>query len=251
MGKGLNLNVSAGGIFSKFSFVLQTIGEIDPDFDEAYINNIDERSLVGDNNIFNCIFDQKIIHDSETHECFYIHNYSKFLPIEESVKIDEYKKIVRKLKFTNELKKEIEFYSNSLGIDDNFLGVHIRLCDMNIYYAGDYGILHFDDFLDAIKKNKSHNTKIFVASDNKESIIKLKNEFGDDIYFIEEFIRGETETEDTLKLQIDNFGDKKLWMEAFIEMILLSKCGTLICRTSNLNNASIVYSDSIKKIIRL
>jgi hypothetical protein len=251
MDSNFNINVQAAGIFSKFDFVLQTIDWINPDFDNVFINNIDDRSLVNERNIFNHIFDQNFTSDYPSYECHRSYSYSKFFPIENSPRMDSYKKIVKKLKFSDELKENFEFYLDLLGLDADFLGVHIRLCDMNIYHGGDYGLLYFDDFLNAIKENKGPNTKIFVASDNNESIIKLKKEFGDDLYFADQFIRGESETEDTSIIVGNNFKDKKIWIEAFLEMLLLSKCGTLICRSSSLSNTSIIYSDTIKKIIRL
>jgi hypothetical protein len=83
-------------------------------------------------------------------------------------------------------------------------------------------------------------------------LIKLQKEFGDDLVFVKDFIRGKTEIEDTYKtIFLPYLKDKKLWVEAFIEMLLLSKCGTLICRSSNVNNASIIYSNTLKKIIRI
>jgi len=225
MDSNFNINVQAAGIFSEFDFVLQTIDWINPDFDNVFINNIDDRSLVNERNIFNHIFDQNFTSDYPSYECHRSYSYSKFFPIENSPRMDSYKKIVKKLKFSDELKEKFEFYLDLLGLDA--------------------------DFLNAIKENKGPNTKIFVASDNNESIIKLKKEFGDDLYFADQFIRGESETEDTSIIVGNNFKDKKIWIEAFLEMLLLSKCGTLICRSSSLSNTSIIYSDTIKKIIRL
>ena len=122
---------------------------------------------------------------------------------------------------------------------------------MNIHHGDVYGNLVFEDFLNEIQKLKEDGKKIFVASDNNESLSKLKSLYNDDIVYVNDFLRGETETEDTLILQANHFKDVQLWEEAFIEMLLLSKCGTLICRTSNLNNVAIIYSNSLKKIIRI
>ena len=47
---------------------------------------------------------------------------------------------------------------------------------MNIVHGKDYGVLSFDNFLSEIKKHITDNTKIFVTSDNYESIDKLKKE---------------------------------------------------------------------------
>lgn len=122
---------------------------------------------------------------------------------------------------------------------------------MNIYHKNDYGNLVFEDFLNEIQKIKDEGKKIFVASDNNESLSKLKSLYNDDIVYVDGFLRGETETEDTLILQKNHFKDVRLWEEAFIEMLLLSRCGTLICRTSNVNNVAIIYSNNLKNIIRI
>ena len=122
---------------------------------------------------------------------------------------------------------------------------------MNIHHKDDYGSLVFEDFLNEIKKLKEDGKKIFVASDNNESLLKLKSLYNDDIVYVDGFLRGETENEDTLLLQTNHLKDVTFWEEAFIDMLLLSKCETLICRSSNFNNASIIYSNSLKKIIRI
>jgi len=245
------LDVSAGGVFSKFIFVIQNLKKINSDFNYVYVNNIDDRSLIGEDNVFDLILDQKKDESLPSISCEHLGNYSKLSPIELSENLQDYRKIIKKLKFNQNISNKIDYYLDKYKINEDYLGVHIRLCDMNIYHSNDYGVVYYDDFLKKIKEEKGENTKIFLSSDNKESIEKLKLEFGDDIIYVDGFIRGETESEDTTKLQLDNFKNNQLWEEAFIEMILLSKCGKLICRTSNLNNVSVIYSDTIKKIIRL
>lgn len=251
MSNNIKLNVGAGGIFSKFMFVIQNINRINPNFSSLYIKNIDDRSLTNEENIFDHIFYQNESSDQVEHICEHLGNYSKFLPIEKSPRLPNYKNIVKKLILQKDIEDKVNLLTSSLGVDQNCIGVHIRLCDMNIYHKDDYGLLTFDNFLEEIKKIKRENQKIFVASDNQESIEKLKSLYGDDIIYIEDFIRGESETENTLHLQLNNFRNPEFWKEAFIEMLLLSKCGSLICRTSNFNNASLVYSETIESVIRL
>lgn len=247
----ITIKVQAGGVFSKFMYVVQNAQIINPNFDSLYIENIDNKSLVNEKNIFNNIFDQTIEDNQVSYNCVQVHNYSKFSPIELSRNLNDYKKIVSKLHFTKNFNKKFNSYLEKLNIDENYIGVHIRLCDMNIYHRNDYGNLVFEDFLNEIQKIKDEGKKIFVASDNNESLSKLKSLYNDDIVYVDGFLRGETETEDTLILQKNHFKDERLWEEAFIEMLLLSKCGTLICRTSNVNNAAIIYSNTLKTIIRI
>lgn len=247
----ITINVAVGGVFSKFMYVIQNAQIINPDFESLYIQNIDGRSLVNEENIFNNIFDQKIEDNQVSHNCVAVNSYSKFSPIELSRNLNDYKKIVSKLRFTENFNKKFNSYLEKLNIDENYIGVHIRLCDMNIHHGDAYGTLIFEDFLNEIQKIKEEGKKIFVASDNNESLSKLKSLYNDDIVYADGFLRGETETEDTLILQANHFKDVRLWEEAFIEMLLLSKCGTLICRSSNVNNTAIIYANSLKKIIRI
>jgi hypothetical protein len=245
------LNVTAGGVFSKFMFLIQNIQRINTNFESVYLNNIDEKSLTNEHSIFNAVFDQEFDESLPILECHSLANYSKFDPIEGSLNLNDYKNIVSKLKFNNKFIEIFNSYLNELKVDETYIGVHVRLCDMNIYHGQDYGILTYDDFFSEILKYKNDTTKLFVASDNSESLIKLKKEFGDDIVCIDDFIRAESETQNSLDLQFANFKNPEFWMQSFIEMLLLSKCGTLICRSSNLNNASIIYSNTIKNVIRL
>jgi|694.fasta_scaffold24707_13 hypothetical protein len=247
----ITIKVLAGGIFSKFMYVIQNTQMINTNFDSLYIENIDEKSLINEENIFNNIFEQKIQDNQVSHDCVVVPNYSKFLPIEDSKNLNDYKKIVNKLRFTENFNKKFNSYLEKLNIDENYIGMHIRLCDMNIHHKDDYGSLVFEDFLNEIKKLKEDGKKIFVASDNNESLLKLKSLYNDDIVYVDGFLRGETENEDTLLLQTNHLKDVTFWEEAFIDMLLLSKCETLICRSSNFNNASIIYSNSLKKIIRI
>lgn len=229
----ITINVAVGGVFSKFMYVVQNAQIINPDFKSLYIQNIDGRSLVNEENIFNNIFDQKIEDNQVSYNCVAVHSYSKFSPIELSTNLNDYKKIVSKLRFTENFNRKFNSYLEKLNIDENYIGVHIRLCDMNIHHGDAYGTLVFEDFLNEIQKLKEEGKKIFVASDNNESLSKLKSLYNDDIVYADGFLRGETETEDTLILQANHFKDVRLWEEAFIEMLPLSKCGTLICRSSN------------------
>ena len=122
---------------------------------------------------------------------------------------------------------------------------------MNIHHKNDYGQLTYSDFLKVIKEEIAPESKLFVASDNLESLIKLKEEFGDRVKYVPDLIRAQLETDDSYELQLKYFKTKELWVEAFLEMMLLSKCSKFICRTSNLANMSIITSNTFKKVIML
>jgi len=237
-----NLNVDGGGVFSKYMLCVQNLVSIN--FDKVYLNTLDNRT---NSNIFDSILKQNLYVEFSNIQINSIASYSSTNKIELSNNFHKYKEIVSKFEFRDELLNKIKKYEEELNITENTIGVHIRLTDMNIHHVNDYGYSSFDDYL----KYFSKDYDFFVASDNKESLKKLVDIYGDKIKYIPNFIRGENEKEDTYELQLTNFKNPSFWEEAFIEMFLLSKCGSLICRSSNLSNASIIHSNTINKIIRI
>ena len=51
--------------------------------------------------------------------------------------------------------------------------------------------------------------------------------------------------------EYDMFFHKRFWQESFMEAMTLAQCGGLVCRDSNFSNAAIVFSDTIKQVIRV
>jgi hypothetical protein len=237
-----NLNIEAGGVFSKYMFGIQNAAQCDCDL--YYFNIIDHRS---NPNMFNYVLDQTYDSSYVTFDCSNLGSYHKLNPIEKSDNYSKYIEVVNKLKINNELLKKVDYYVDKFGINESTVGVHIRLTDMNIIHERDYGVLSFENF----NSQLNSDTKYFISSDNRESINKLKELYVDNINYVEDMIRCEFEGDNSTSLQLDNFRNPQLWIESFLEMLLLSKCGTLICRSSNLSNASIINSKTIKNIIRL
>ena len=236
------INVAGGGIFSKYMLCVQNLANID--FEKVYLNIIDNRT---DNNMFNSVLNQTLTDNLTNIECNHIQGYNNQNKIELSNKFNNYKNVVSKFNFKDDLLDKIKILQEQLNITEKTIGVHVRLTDMNIHHVNDYGSSNFDDYL----KYFNEYDDFFVASDNKESLNKLVDIFGDKIKYVPNIIRGETKKENTSLLQLTNFKNNIFWEEAFIEMFLLSKCGSLICRASNLTNAAIVHSDTIKNIIRI
>lgn len=248
------LNMNAGGVFSKYIFGIKNAILHEAD---SYFFNVTDTNRT-DSNIFECVLDQTLLFDEsiesdnivkEIH-CEHLGNYSKFNPIENSPNLLRYKDIIKKIKIKKELLDEVKYYQDKFNIDESTVGVHIRLTDMNIVHGNDYGFLSFEDF----KSQMRPDVKYFVASDNYESIKKLKELYGDNINYVDGLIRAELETDDTSTMFLNNpvvFKNKQFWHDSFLEMLLLSKCSKLICRTSDLSNVAIIYSETIKNIIRL
>ena len=158
------------------------------------------------------------------------------------------RKLARKLKFNKRMKMLIKNEEEKIDFN-NALGVHIRLTDMNGIHP-EYGILNFNDFekmIDLILKEHKEIKTIFVASDNNESIKKLVNKYSNRIKFIDYLNRCEKESENSYELQLINHESKEFWEHGFLDMMMLSKCKYLLHRTSNVANASLVFSDTIIK----
>lgn len=171
-------------------------------------------------------------------------NYTNRKPIENSKNLNYYKNLVNSLKFNNNFLEKVSLYEKY--IDSDTIGVHVRLTDMNILHP-EYGIVGIEDYI----SNMENGKKYFVASDNEESLQKLENIYKNNIIYVPYLKRAKLENDNSYKLQIKNLENSDFWQEAFLEMYLLSKCGTLLCRTSNVANCSIIHSKTIKKIIRI
>lgn len=249
----IRLNIRGGGIFSKMMLAIQNIAKFEYGIENCYLNIADNRALgLGDVSPLDSVINQSYDESYNFVDCKPINPYTNIDRVEESGEYLKLKQVASQLKYKPELLVLVDDYVYLLGINKDTVGVHIRLCDMNIAHGADYGVVTFNDYVEAIQKELQYdNTNIFVASDNEESILKLKAIFGNRVLYVPSLIRAKTEVEDSSLLQLHNFKNIRFWQEAFLEMLLLSKCSTLICRTSNVANMSIISSNTINKIVML
>lgn len=245
----VKVDITAGGVFSKYMFGIQNIARINGDLDNLYFNNIDDRFGDENSNPFDFVLNQKTDSTYKTYRAANRGTYTNHKQVNNSPNLDTYRKVVSKIKFNDELQELVDDHVEKLGINENTIGVHVRLTDMNIIHRRDHGVSSINKYLNVIKSNiMDHN--IFIASDNDESIQNIKNIYQEKVKYVRNLLRGTSENQNTLSLQLDNGKDKRLWIEAFLDMLLLSKCGTIICRTSNLANAAIIHSNN-SKVIRV
>ena len=233
---------SKGGIFSKFIFYVFNYAHSSC-YDNIYIDTSDERATKN-GNPFNFVFDQTKVDPVVSIECGHLGNRDSNNTILNDPYIHKYIESVRRLKFNEEMLHRIDQEKHKVGRD--VLGVHVRVTDMNIVHR-EYGVFTTNDYIEKIKQYDSKK-KIFVASDNMKSIELIKKEFGSRVSYVENLSRAKNENDDILSFQEDNISEKFLWQEAFLEMILLSMCGSLIVRTSNLSNTAMIYSDMEQNI---
>ncbi len=151
------------------------------------------------------------------------------------------------------LKQDIIDYTNNTSTlfqNKKVLGVHVRLTNFNNLHSNDYGAVSFDQYLTKINEVLDSNKEIefiYVASDNIESILKLKQIFGEDrIICNDSFIRYPNEvTSDGVSFEMEHSHNPDFFKQAMIEAIMLSKCEYSVGRASNLYWYSLLMNDTI------
>jgi hypothetical protein len=166
--------------------------------------------------------------------------YGNWNPIEYSTKYQKYKSVTKQLKFRSDIVSQVDNIFHNY--DPNLtLGVHVRVKNIN-------GHAHEHTFFDLYKDqidlaiNKYGYEKIYVASDNRESLLKLYQMYGDKIITNNSMLP-ETEQDDYSKWEFENFFKKAYWRDTIVDCLALARCSHLICRTSNFSNAAIVFGN--------
>ena len=238
----VKLQIGAGGIFSKYMFLVQNSKNIN--CNTIYADCIDERANKN-GNPFDFVLNQTFDETYETKLAVHMGNYSQEYKLENSPNYFWYKIFVNE---SLEIKKEIIDSVNQKKIYDNYIGLHIRLTDMNITHP-EYGVKYLENYLPII--DSLPQKPIFVASDNHESIHRLKRIYGDRIFYNEGFIRSDREYPSSITIQEDNLSNKVFWEEAFVDMLLLSMSSHLVFRTSGLAHAAIIHAKQKQTLHRI
>lgn len=156
--------------------------------------------------------------------------------------------IKKYVKIKPHIQEKIDSFWVSKVDVDNILGVHLRLTDKfecHKHGEPDSGkpvdlekyIKHIGIYL---KKNK--NSKVFLATDSKESIEKIKSEFGERIFFRDDVIRSINKK----SVHHDMKGNKyKKGEDVLIDCILLSKCNFLFKGISNVAVCSLFWNTDL------
>jgi hypothetical protein len=123
-------------------------------------------------------------------------------------------------------------------LNKNILGVHIR--------GTDYGYHNLDSYINRIKDICDQYDGIYVASDNIESINRIKNEFKNVVWF-DTNLRAEHLTSHEPVCHIVSGADKiKHGKDVWVEVSLLSACSRLICINSNVAAMGAYMNPDIK-----
>lgn len=240
-----------GGIFSKFMTAIQCINHKIRDIDSIesiYLGVIEDKKLIpknekkwydclGDINPFDFVLEQdkNIIFNRS----FFSTPHAIYNDIIRTNDLNRLRKIVSKIKIKDSVLNKI-----NPGIDEETLGVHIRLTDMDEFHQNNSNASlenFYTETVNIIKKENNLN-KIFVASDNESSLEHFNNKL--DIIYNGVCNRSKNpkDSEYQMQLQFDMVNSEEFWVDSFLDMLSLSKCGDIICRVSNLNNASISFN---------
>lgn len=240
---------NSAGIFAKVILTLQTVKHF-CNSKNISINQIDEIYLESKPNDIDNLFNHVLIQDESSHYDVVLNakKYKTYNKMFHDSDLPFFKGLMDKIIISDELYKSI-----NPEINENTLGVHIRLTDMNSLHGKNYGTRSFNDYdkiiNEALLQNQNINN-IFVSSDNYESIIKLKNKYN---VIFNENISNRHNCEIDNNNEYNNFlrsnhNLKMFWFDSFLDMLSLAKCGVLVKGVSSLSNTSIIISDNIKKV---
>jgi hypothetical protein len=256
----LIINTNGGGIFSLLNQAIRKIlftYEGRYDVIESFKIRLVDYHFIQRKDFFDNLFDYSNCSDN-THNITIPnedvpHRFS-FLRAFTSEYYNSIKRILSKNTINKDILSVVSEYQRNFKIDENTLGIHVRLTDMNICHTDVYKYVSIEDYyiqINAfIKANPSINS-FFIASDNDESIAKIIQKYGDKytISYIKDTYRVPNEDSDNLNFILNNFNNiPDIEQKIFTEVLTMTKCGYFIHRISDVANFMILYSDTFKEV---
>ena len=250
----LNVFVFGGGIFSHFHQFLRLITSTVSDISlySQFRILVVHNQYITNTSIFDSVFHYDKIETFEPQEMkSFSPGSNMYLRVNLYSHYSLLKQICSRMKFHDSILNTVDLFTKTSNINSNALGDHIRLTDMNTRHP-EYGVFTIGDYIYEIKDYLSKNpsiTTIFVASDNSESIEKVKNELPHHnvVSFGNKYIVDRSD-DDNFRNQIDNLNNPDFYQQNVIEALILSKCGALIHRISDFANFAILFSTTFKDI---
>ena len=179
--------------------------------------------------------------------------YDRNQPIESSDRLADYKRTLKKIHIKNEITTKVDNLCKLVNISDQTLGVHVRLTTMSLHTHAPVTIENYFEAVDRELESGRWNG-VYVSTDNVESLVKMEQRYARWIRYYPNLLRLPRETignDNEWAWEYDMFYHKRFWQESFMEAMTLARCGGLICRDSNFSNAAIVFSDTIRSVIRV
>jgi hypothetical protein len=180
--------------------------------------------------------------------------YDRDNPIEHSPRLADYRRTLAKIHIKNDIKTRVDDLCQLTSINERTLGVHVRLTTMAAHT--NYLPVTMENYFTTIDRAMESGLydNIYAATDNVESLVKMENRYGGLVRYYPNLLRLPTETIKNVEewsWEYDMFFRRQFWQESFMESMTLARCGGMICRDSNFSNAAIVFSHSLKQVIRV
>ena len=163
---------------------------------------------------------------------------------EKNHRLEVFKIIQKYIKVKKDILSRVEKFKQLKMNEELLIGVHVRGTDKKTEYP--FKQLTFKHYIDKINdivsKNPDKSYKIYVASDNNESIIKMADYYGKKNIICHPSIRVSSHSS-KIPIHLKNDIDKrKHGEETLIEMLLLSKCNHIIGTDSNFTAVASYYN---------
>lgn len=252
----VNIKINGLGIGGSLTILFNWLCLFGDKVNNVYVDLSDgwKESTGINKNIFDLILEQNKVDGATEIEIYghHLHNFN-------DVVLNDIRGIINeKIKIKPEILKKVDdkLYENGITNINELCGVHIRLTDMADYHSASYGKIAFDTYFNEMVK-LNDDVKFFIASDNEESILKLKNLLPNKTYYINNINRTENEKEIGKKhrskngtmifsLGVDRLRTDDNVINDFIDLIILSKCNKLIgMKYSTYRIASLLLSNTI------
>jgi len=249
-----------GGIFSLFNQAIRKIlftYEGRYDVIESFKIRLEDSHYIERKDFFDNLFDYSDCSDTPhiitmSHDA--VPKHFNFLRAFTSEYYNSIKQIVSKNTINKDILSVVSEYQKEFKIDENTLGIHVRLTDMNRCHIDLYKYVSIEDYytqIDAFIETHPSINSFFIASDNHESIIKIMQKYGDKykISYVKNTYRVSNEDSDnSLPTRTNNNSIPDIEQKIFTEVLTMAKCGYFIHRISDVANFMILYSDTFKEV---
>ncbi len=154
-----------------------------------------------------------------------------------------------------DLIKRVDDEIIKLGINENTLGVHLRLSDMtkNSKYIGIVRRANtMEEYVKCTKHVLMENpniNKIFVMGENENLIAEFKTYFDIPVVNYEDCLLGTLDDEYGFHIEQSTFIlDAKYWFDTYVDILIASKCHTFLASLSSVSHNVIIFNEVLKKL---
>jgi hypothetical protein len=144
----------------------------------------------------------------------------------------------------------LEIIDNLIKIDENVLGLHIRKTDKNTpHFHGESEIalpLDNEIYFKHIDDNLKYFDKIFLASDDIETINIFIEKYGDKIIYNKDCFRSSGNI--SIHAHHKDISGFKKGLDVLIDCLCLSRCKYLIKSTSNVSSTAQFFNLNLKSL---